>query len=79
VARVFSRIFPVISVYRFDKKFSPIWKKRMILHQSAVDTLLVGLAIISAESALGVTRPSDRDRKNEPGFATRLKSRLKKK
>lgn len=59
-ARAISGILPVVTVYRFDKKFSPTWKKRLLLHQSALDLVLVGLTAISAEAALRVTRPSDR-------------------
>ena len=63
VARAISGVFPVVTVYRFDKKFSPGWKKRMILHESAVDLVLVGLSVMSAESALRVSRPSDRKKR----------------
>jgi lysyl-tRNA synthetase class 2 len=60
VAWAISGILPVVTVYRFDKKFSPTWKKRLLLHQSALDLVLVGLTAISAEAALRATRPSDR-------------------
>jgi lysyl-tRNA synthetase, class II len=62
VARAISGFFPVVTVYRFDRKFFPTWKKRLLLHQGALDLLLVGLAAISAEAALQVTRPSDREK-----------------
>ena len=63
IARALDRILPVVSSYHFDKKFFPAWKKRYLLHVGFVDLLLVGIAAISAESALGVTRPSDREKK----------------
>jgi len=63
VARVLDHILPIVSVYHFDKKFFPAWKKRYLLHVGVVDLLLVGLAAVSAESALGITRPSDRRKK----------------
>jgi len=59
-ARVLSGIFPIVTVYQFDKKFLPGWEKRLLLHESFLDLVVVGLAVITAESALGVTRPSDR-------------------
>lgn len=59
-ARALSGIFPIVTVYQFDKKFFPGWKKRLLLHESFLDLVVVGLAVITAESALGVTRPSDR-------------------
>lgn len=58
VTRAISVFFPLESLYRFDKKFSPAWKKRLILHQSSVDLLLVGLAVNSAESAFKGTKPA---------------------
>jgi len=63
VARVLDKVLPIITVYHFDKKFFPSWKKRYILHVGVIDLLLVGLAAVSAESALGITRPSDRKKK----------------
>jgi lysyl-tRNA synthetase class 2 len=60
VARAISGFLPVVTVYRFDKKFFPSWKKRLLLHQGALDLLLVGLAAAYAEAALRVTRPTDR-------------------
>ena len=63
VARVLDKILPIITVYHFDKKFSPTWKKRYLLHVGIIDLVLVGLAAVSAESALGITRPSDRKKK----------------
>jgi lysyl-tRNA synthetase class 2 len=60
IAETFSGVFPIVSVYQFDKKFFPGWKKRLLLHESLLDLVLVGISVIAAESALGVTRPSDR-------------------
>lgn len=60
VANTIDHVFPVVSVYRFDKKFLPAWKKRLMLHQGLANFLLVGLAVISAESALKLTRSKDR-------------------
>lgn len=59
VAIVLNKILPIVSSYNFDKKFMPTWKKRYLVHFGFVDLLLVGLAAVKAESALGVTRPSD--------------------
>lgn len=64
VARVADHIFPVVSVYRFDKKFLPAWKPRLLLYGSAADFLLVALAVVSAESALKVTRPRHRKKRS---------------
>jgi lysyl-tRNA synthetase class 2 len=60
LARALDHILPIVSVYHFDKKFNPTWKKRFLMYEGVADLLLVGLAAVSAESALGVTRPSDR-------------------
>lgn len=60
VAHAADHFFPVVSAYRFDRKFNPGFKKRYLVHEGAADLLLVGLAAISAESALSITRPSDR-------------------
>ncbi|HEY5526421.1 MAG TPA: phosphatidylglycerol lysyltransferase domain-containing protein [Candidatus Anoxymicrobiaceae bacterium] len=60
VANLLDHILPIVSVYHFDKKFNPTWKKRVILHHGPADLLLVGLSAVSAESALSITRPSDR-------------------
>lgn len=60
MANVMDRILPVVSVYKFDRKFCCGWKKRYLLHYGLVDLFFVGLAAISAESALKITRPSDR-------------------
>lgn len=60
VANTIDHVFPVVSVYRFDKKFFPAWKKRLMLHQGLASFLMVGLAVISAESALKLTRSKDR-------------------
>jgi lysyl-tRNA synthetase, class II len=60
VASVLDRLLPIVSVYTFDKKFNPMWKKRMLLHEGYVDLLLAGIVAASAESAFAVTRPSDR-------------------
>ncbi len=60
VAGAADRFLPVVSAYRFDRKFNPGFKKRYLLYEGAADLLLVGLAAISAESAFSVTRPSDR-------------------
>jgi lysyl-tRNA synthetase class 2 len=63
LAGAFDRFLPIVSAYNFDKKFYPMWKKRYLLHYGFVDLVLVGLAAIHAESALGITRPSDRKQK----------------
>jgi lysyl-tRNA synthetase class 2 len=67
LAKSLDRFLPIISVYNFDKKFNPTWKKRYLLHVSVADLVLVGIAATVAESALSVTRPSDR--KNKAGKA----------
>lgn len=61
VARIFNRFFALISLYDFDKKFSPLWKERLVLHQSGVDLLLVGLVSGQAESIMNATKPSVRN------------------
>lgn len=63
-ARLLDYTLPVVSQYQFDKKFYPMWKKRLIAYQSLLDFPGVVFAIISAESALKVTRP--RERKGSP-------------
>jgi lysyl-tRNA synthetase class 2 len=60
VAKVLDHVLPVVSVYRFDKKFCPMWKKRYIAYRSLLDFPAAAFAIISSESALKVTRPEDR-------------------
>lgn len=54
VVRVFSRvvntILPVTSLYVFDRKFQPRWKKRYMLFQNYLDLPRLGLAVIAAES-----------------------------
>jgi lysyl-tRNA synthetase class 2 len=65
LAKFLDRFLPIMSVYRFDRKFSPTWKKRYLLHVGITDLLLVGIAAIVAESAFAVTRPSDRKGKSE--------------
>ncbi|MFH1150756.1 MAG: phosphatidylglycerol lysyltransferase domain-containing protein [Actinomycetota bacterium] len=50
------RLFPVVSSYRFDRKFLPGYTPRVILHQSAADLLLVAFSVMCAESALQLKR-----------------------
>ena len=60
VANVLDKFLPIVSSYNFDKKFNPTYKRRVIMHQGPVGLLLGGFACVSAESALHITRPSDR-------------------
>jgi lysyl-tRNA synthetase, class II len=60
VANVMDHFLPIVSVYGFDKKFNPAWKKRMLLHEGFIDLLVAGIVAATAESAFSVTRPSDR-------------------
>jgi lysylphosphatidylglycerol synthetase-like protein (DUF2156 family) len=62
VARIMNKFFSLISLYNFDRKFSPQWKKRLMLHESGVDLLLVGLVSGQAESIINATNPSVRNR-----------------
>lgn len=62
LAKQLDRAFPVVSSYKFDKKFRPQYTPRVVLHQSAADLLLIAAAVVVAESALKVTRPSERRR-----------------
>ncbi len=60
LAKALDHVLPIISVYHFDKKFNPTWKRRMLVYQGIADLVVVGIAAISAESALKITRPSHR-------------------
>lgn len=62
MAEKLDRVFPIVSSYRFDRKFQPGYNPRVLLHQSAADLLLVGFSIMRAESALKITRPAERKR-----------------
>ena len=64
-AKLLDRFLPVVSAYQFDRKFNPSWKKRYLLHVGIADLVLVGIAATVAESALSVTRPSDRKSKQD--------------
>ena len=66
VARALDKFLPVVSVYSFDRKFSPRWKGRYIVYRSLLDFPLIIFAAVRAESALKITRPSDR-RKMQKG------------
>jgi len=52
VARAIDHVLPVISLYNFDRKFTPGWTSRYIIYQSLLDFPLAGLAAVSIESAL---------------------------
>jgi lysyl-tRNA synthetase class 2 len=47
-----SRRFPIRSLYRFNKKFAPIWQPRYLAVQTAEDLAAVTLACLRAEGLL---------------------------
>lgn len=61
VAKLIGHVVPVVSLYNFDKKFFPRWKKRYIVYGSLIDFPLIGFAGVSAESALKVSKKRDRE------------------
>lgn len=62
MAKFLDRIFPVITVYRFDKKFFPRWNKRYLVYESPLDFPRIGYSAISVENALDVSTKSDREK-----------------
>ena len=55
IAKVFDYRLPVVSVYNFDKRFSPLmWKKRFIMYERILDFPRVILACLKAESVLSL-------------------------
>ena len=55
LARSFARLLgcrlPIMSLYNFDKGFSPMWKKRYIIYDRQIDFLRIVLVAAIAESA----------------------------
>ncbi len=60
LAKVLDKFLPVVSVYSYDKKFCPGYKARFIVYRSVLDFPIIAYAAVKAESALKITRPSDR-------------------
>ncbi len=56
VANIVDLRFPVISLYNFDKKFQPHWKKRYMIYQSFLDLPRALLTVLVAESAIHLRR-----------------------
>ena len=60
VSKIIDRWFPVVSAYTFDKKFSPRCIKRYLVYPSYLEFLRTGFTVIAAESALKLTRHTER-------------------
>lgn len=56
LCRAADRILPVMSLYRFDRKFNPEWKKRYLMVESWLDLPRAGLVAVAAESFLRLNR-----------------------
>ncbi len=53
---------PTTSLYRFDRKFLPQWKRRYLLYPNRIDFLPAALAAVSAEAALELVKREGRKR-----------------
>ncbi len=61
-ASLIDKGIPTTSLYRFDRKFQPEWKKRYLLYSGVVDFLPAALAAISAEAAMELVKREGRRR-----------------
>ncbi len=59
-ARTIDRGIPTTSLYRFDRKFQPDWKRRYMLHTGPIDFLPAAFAAISAEAAFELVKREGR-------------------
>ncbi|MHB8894080.1 MAG: bifunctional lysylphosphatidylglycerol flippase/synthetase MprF [Candidatus Geothermincolia bacterium] len=65
VANLMDRRFPVVSSWAFDTKFSPGYVSRFLVYPSYLEFIRAGLTVIVAESALKLTRPLERRKREE--------------
>ncbi len=63
IANTLDRVFPLVSSYAFDLKFSPEYVRRYMVFPSYVEFIRAGLTVIVAESALKLTRPHERKKR----------------
>ena len=61
-ASLIDRGIPTTSLYRFDRKFQPEWKRRHLLYPGIADFLPAALSAISAEAALELVKREGRKR-----------------
>ncbi len=59
-ANLIDKGIPTTSLYRFDRKFQPEWKRRYLLYPGRVDFLPAAFSAISAEAALELVKREGR-------------------
>jgi len=62
LANLIDKGIPTTSLYRFDRKFQPEWKRRHLLYPSLIDFLPAALSAVSAEAALELVKREGRKR-----------------
>lgn len=62
LANLIDKGIPATSLYRFDRKFQPEWKRRHLLYPSLIDFLPAALSAVSAEAALELVKREGRKR-----------------
>lgn len=65
MAKLIDVRFPVVSSYNFDTKFFPRYVSRYLTYPSYVEFVRSGLTVIAVESALKLTRPLERRKREE--------------
>ena len=68
---------PAISVYRFDRKFIPEWKRRFVIFQSLIDLPKIGVAALAAERVPELSKHYRRKRRQHAIRHIRSRSRKK--